>query len=82
MFTTKSSPITLKSSAIIDLDDVEHTMKCGATHVFLSYLILSQLFQVAVICMQFLQTLVNWLSEWLQDALTQSSFYDVLCTNT
>lgn len=47
--------------------------------VVLSYLVFCQLFQAAVICTQFLQTMVDWLSEWLQDTLAQSSLYDVLC---
>lgn len=47
--------------------------------VVLSYLIFSQLFQAAIICTQFLQTMVDWLSEGLQDTLAQSSLCDVLC---
>jgi len=46
------------------------------------YLVLGQLFQAAVVGVQFLQTLVNWLPQWLQYALTQSSFYDALCMDT
>lgn len=49
--------------------------------VVLSYLVLCQLFETAVICMQFLQTVVDRLSEWLEDTLAQSSFDDVLCRN-
>lgn len=46
-------------------------MKFGAVYApetgkrvsgFLSYLVVSQLFQAEVSCVQFLQTLVNWLS--------------------
>lgn len=47
--------------------------------VVLLYLVFCQLFQAAVICTQFLQTVVDWLSEGLQDTLAQSSLYDVLC---
>lgn len=54
----------------------------GRGSVVHSYLVVSQLLQAAVLCVQLLQTLVNWLSERLQDTLTQSSLYDALCRNT
>lgn len=47
--------------------------------VVLSYLFFCQLFQAAVICTQYLQTMVDWLSEGLQDTLAQSSLNYVLC---